>query len=53
MSSFNFQFIEKSAGISSFVHERNGLRVLLLQDSAAPVATAMVTYHVGSRNGAE
>jgi zinc protease len=28
----------------------NGLRILLVPDPALPVATLMVTYHVGSRN---
>lgn len=39
-------------GIDEYVLTKNGLRVLLLEDHSAPVATAMVTYHVGSRNEA-
>jgi zinc protease len=40
-----------SAGdIVEYELESNGLRILLLQQRAAPVATVMVTYHVGSRN---
>ena len=45
-----FHFEEESAGIRSYRHRANGLHVLLLNESAAPVVTFMVTYHVGSRN---
>lgn len=41
---------DAAGGIQEFVLESNGLRMLLLQQRAAPVATIMVTYHVGSRN---
>jgi hypothetical protein len=47
-----FRFIRTSGGISEYVLESNSLRVLLLEDHSAPVVTAMVTYHVGSRNEA-
>lgn len=45
-----FEFVRSSGGIDEFVHDRNGLRVLLMQNTAAPVAAFMVTYLVGSRN---
>ena len=48
----NFKFIKTSEGIDEFILSKNGLTVLLLEDHAAPVATLMVTYHVGSRNEA-
>jgi len=39
-------------GISEYVLTKNGLRILLVPDSATSVAGCMVTYHVGSRNEA-
>jgi len=46
----SFEFEEASDGIECYRLTDNGLRVLLLQQNGAPVATSMVTYHVGSRN---
>lgn len=48
--SSSFDFVERSGGIEWYVHKGNGLEVLVLEDHAAPVATFMVTYRVGSRN---
>ena len=45
-----FEFSEELSGIQHFVHRKNGLQVLLMQQFAAPVVTFMVTYHVGSRH---
>ena len=45
-----FEFIEASGGIEAYRLTSNGLRVLVLEQATAPVATFMVTYHVGSRN---
>ncbi len=45
-----FDFEEASDGIECYRLTENGLRVLLLPQDGAPVATSMVTYHVGSRN---
>ena len=45
-----FEFIEASGGIEAYRLTSNGLRVLLLEQAAAPVVAFMVTYHVGSRN---
>ncbi|MCH7638148.1 MAG: insulinase family protein [Bacteroidetes bacterium] len=45
-----FTFVQSSSGIEEYRHTKNGLTVLLLPEAAAPVATFMVTYRVGSRN---
>ncbi|MFK7843739.1 MAG: M16 family metallopeptidase, partial [Rhodothermales bacterium] len=45
-----FEFTEALSGIEHYVHKKNGLQVLLMKQSAAPVVTFMVTYHVGSRH---
>ena len=45
-----FTFEESSEDIECYRLDTNGLRVLLLPQDGAPVATSMVTYHVGSRN---
>jgi zinc protease len=48
-----FEFQEASGDIECYRLADNDLRVLLLPESfrnGAPVATSMVTYHVGSRN---
>jgi zinc protease len=45
-----FTFEETSGDIECYRLTDNGLRVLLLPQDGAPVATSMVTYHVGSRN---
>ena len=47
-----FDFVQESNGINEYNLKSNGLRVLTLSDRSAPVATFMVTYHVGSRNEA-
>ncbi|HJW15456.1 MAG TPA: insulinase family protein, partial [Thermoanaerobaculia bacterium] len=48
----SFEFIKEKAGIREFRLRANDLRVLLLQNRVAPVATFAVVYHVGSRNEA-
>lgn len=45
-----FEFEEASGDIECYRLTQNDLRVLLLPQDGAPVATSMVTYHVGSRN---
>jgi zinc protease len=45
-----FSFVQASGGIEEYRLDVNGLQVLLLPEAAAPVATFMVTYRVGSRN---
>lgn len=47
-----FEFVKEQAGIREFRLRSNGLRVLLLRNTVAPVATFCVVYHVGSRNEA-
>ena len=45
-----FTFVRTVAGISEYTLDSNGLQVLVVPQKAVPVATFMVTYHVGSRN---
>ncbi|HLA63635.1 MAG TPA: insulinase family protein, partial [Rhodothermales bacterium] len=45
-----FTFVKSAGGIEEYRLERNGLAVLLLPESAAPVVAFQVTYRVGSRN---
>ncbi len=45
-------FVQKLDGISEYMLDSNGLRILLVPDHSVPVAGCMVTYHVGSRNEA-
>ena len=45
-----FTYVKTVGGISEYTLDANGLQVLVLPDHSAPVATFMVTYHVGSRN---
>ena len=47
-----FEFVKSSGGIEEYRCTLNGLSVLLMEEHSAPVATFMVTYHVGSRNEA-
>lgn len=45
-------FVQEKGGIKEYRLDSNGMRILLAEDSAQPVAGVMVTYHVGSRNEA-
>ena len=47
-----FEFVKSSGGIDEYRCTLNDLSVLLMEEHSAPVATFMVTYHVGSRNEA-
>ena len=47
-----FEEVRSSEGITEYRLSANGLTVLLMEEHSAPVATAMVTYLVGSRNEA-
>lgn len=47
-----FEFVGEKAGIREWRLASNGLPVLLLRSTVAPVATFAVVYHVGSRNEA-
>ena len=52
MSAGAFERLKEKAGFREFRLRANGLRVLLLPNRVAPVATFAVVYHVGSRNEA-
>lgn len=45
-------FIREAGGIEEYQLKKNGMRILLAKNDSAPVAGAMVTYHVGSVNEA-
>ena len=45
-----FTYVRTAGGIAEYTLDSNGLQVLMLPHKAVPVATFMVTYHVGSRN---
>ena len=45
-----FKYVRTVGAISEYTLESNGLTVLLMPDTSAPVVTFMVTYRVGSRN---
>ena len=47
-----FELIRSSGGIDEYRCTLNDLSILLMEEHSAPVATFMVTYHVGSRNEA-
>ena len=47
-----FEYVREKAGIREWRLTANGLQVLLLRNTVAPVATFAVVYHVGSRNEA-
>ncbi|HEY1435571.1 MAG TPA: pitrilysin family protein, partial [Thermoanaerobaculia bacterium] len=52
MAPGSFELLAEKAGFREFRSRANGLRVLLLQNRVAPVATFAIVYHVGSRNEA-
>lgn len=45
-----FTYVKSRGGIDEYTLEANGLQVLLIPETSAPVITFMVTYRVGSRN---
>ena len=45
-----FSHTETAHGVSSFVFEKNGLKVLVMPQKELPVVGTMITYHVGSRH---
>ena len=45
-----FKYVRTVGSISEYTLESNGLRVLVMPETSAPVVTFMVTYLVGSRN---
>ena len=46
----SFETLDVVSDIEHYRSNENGLQVLLLRQTAAPVVTFMITYHVGSRN---
>ena len=46
----NFKKVKQSKGIVEYKHSKNDLSILLLENDNSPLATFMITYHVGSRN---
>ena len=48
----NFKKVKQSKGIVEYKHSKNDLSILLLENDNSPLATFMITYHVGSRNEA-
>jgi zinc protease len=46
----DFELIEEAYGFSSYVHRKNGLKLLIAEKRELPVIGTMVTYHVGSRH---
>ena len=48
----NFKRVKQSKGIVEYKHSKNDLSILLLENDNSPLATFMITYHVGSRNEA-
>ncbi|MCG3172584.1 MAG: hypothetical protein GMKNLPBB_00738 [Myxococcota bacterium] len=49
---FEYVTRSKDGKIVEYRHKKNGIQVLVAENHAAPVATFMVTYKVGSRNEA-
>lgn len=45
-----FTYVKSRGGIDEYTLDANGLQVLLIPETSAPVITFMVTYRVGSRN---
>jgi zinc protease len=48
----NVEHVETYRGVSQYRLKSNGMTILLSRDTASPVFTFMVVYHVGSRNEA-
>lgn len=45
-----FELVAERDGITEFLFKRNGLKVLHVENHAAPIVTCMIVYKVGSRN---
>jgi zinc protease len=52
VSAGSFELVGEKSGFREFRLKANGLRVLLLPNTVAPVVTFAIVYHVGSRNEA-
>ena len=45
-----FQKIQELGGVEEYLFQPNGLKLLLVQDNAAPVVTVQIVYSVGSKH---
>ncbi len=52
LNSLGIKFVRESGGISEYLLESNGLKILLAENHNSPVVTVMPLYRVGSRNEA-
>ncbi|MCC6980654.1 MAG: insulinase family protein [Candidatus Melainabacteria bacterium] len=52
LTSLGIKFVRESGGISEYLLESNGLKILLSENHNSPVVTVMPLYRVGSRNEA-
>lgn len=52
LKSLGIKFVRESGGISEYLLESNGLKILLAENHNSPVVTVMPLYRVGSRNEA-
>lgn len=52
LKSLGITFVRESGGISEYLLESNGLKILLSENHTSPVVTVMPLYRVGSRNEA-
>lgn len=44
-----FQKVKELEGVEEYLYAPNGLKILLVQDNAAPVVTVQMVYNVGSK----
>src|SRR5690606_41447880 len=44
-----FQKVKELEGVEEYLYAPNGLKILLVQDNAAPVVTVQMVYDVGSK----
>jgi zinc protease len=52
IANLGFEKVDEADGIVEYRCVANGLKVLLIENHAAPVVTSMIVYKVGSRNEA-
>lgn len=45
-----FSKVEELEGVEEYLYTPNGLKILLVQDNAAPVVTVQMVYNVGSKH---
>ena len=49
-SNLKFEKVKSLEGVEEYLYTPNGLKLLLVQDNAAPVVTVQMVYKVGSKN---